>query len=124
MTAFAPQTLHSPDNVLRLPEDGLYELVDGALVEKQMGSEASEVAWIIGSHLFIHISRFGGGKCYPEQAFQCFPNDPALVRRPDLAFVAAHRVADVDKEGNVKIAPTWQSKSFLPLTKFMTWTRS
>jgi Uma2 family endonuclease len=49
MTALAPQTRFTPDDLLRLEEEGLYELVDGKLVEKPMSSDANAVAWIIGS---------------------------------------------------------------------------
>ena len=104
MTALAPITRYAPDDLLRLQQEGLYELVDGNLVKKPMSSDASEVAWIIGSRLFIHLTQSHAGKCYPEQTFKCFP-DSDLVRRPDLAFVAAGRVSGVNKEGHVLIAP-------------------
>jgi hypothetical protein len=35
MTTIASQTLFTPDDVLALEEEGLYELVDGRLVEKK-----------------------------------------------------------------------------------------
>ena len=104
MTALSPPTRFTPDDLLRLEEEGVYELVDGKLVEKPMSSDASKVAWIIGSHLFNHLTQTEAGTCYPEQTFKCFP-DSDLVRRPDLAFVATGRILGVNEEGHVLIAP-------------------
>jgi Uma2 family endonuclease len=37
--------------------------------------------------------------------FRCFPDDPNLIRRPDIAFVAADRAATIPPQGHVRIAP-------------------
>jgi len=105
MTVSLPPTRFTPEDLLQLDDERLYELVDGQLVEKPMSSEANEVAWIIGGHFFVFFSQTKAGKAYPEQAYQCFPNDCKLIRRPDVSIVVANRLAGVNKVGHVTIAP-------------------
>jgi len=104
MTVSLPPTRFTPDDVLQLEDEGLYELVDGNLVEKPMSSEANAVAGAMGGH-FFNFSQRNGGRHYPEQSFQCFPQDSGLIRRPDVAFVVADRLSGVSKTGHVTIAP-------------------
>jgi len=105
MTVIATQTHFTPDDLLNLRDEQLYELVGGRLVEKQMSSLASETAGIVTAHLVTFVRPIGLGKIYPEQSFQCFPDDPDLIRRPDIAFIAVDRLAGVLEEGHVPIAP-------------------
>ncbi len=42
-TAVAIQTEYTPEDLLALPDEKSYELVDGQLVERKMGAESS---WI------------------------------------------------------------------------------
>ena len=105
MTTMAAHPVFTPDDVLRLESETLYELVDGKLVEKRMSSVASETAGIITGHLFIFVREKPLGKVFPEQTFKCFPDDPDLIRRPDIAFVSADRLAGVPPEGHVPIVP-------------------
>jgi Uma2 family endonuclease len=105
MTIAIAQSRFTPDDVLRLEDEGLFELVGGKLVEKVMSSLASETAGIITARLVNYRDQTGAGKVYPEQTFQCFPNDPDLIRRPDVAFIVTDRLAQVAEEGHVTIAP-------------------
>lgn len=105
MTAFAAPTRFTPDDVLRPENDGLFELVNHQLVEKHMSSLATNAASIIAGRLFTCMQANDVGRVYIEQTFQCFPHDPDLIRRPDLAFIAANRTQDVPEEGHVPIAP-------------------
>jgi len=106
MTLANIPTPFTPDDLLSLESEGLFELVNGKLVEKQMSSVASKTAGIACVRLFNFLEKGnGGGELYPEQTFQCFPHDPGLIRRPDVAFIAAHRLAQVPPEGHVPIAP-------------------
>ena len=70
-----------------------------------MSSVANKTAWILGGHLFVFLSRNPIGEVYNEQAFQCFPADARLIRRPDLAFVRTERLGGVAEEGHIKITP-------------------
>ena len=105
MTTTSAPTRFTPDDLLRLENDGLFELVDGQLVEKQMSSIASKTANRIAYHLSNWTQGFQRGEVFPEQSFQCFPNDPGLIRRPDVALILADRLGSVPDEGHVPIAP-------------------
>lgn len=105
MTTVAAQPRFTPDDVLRLENEGLYELVGGQLVEKQMSLLASETAGIIGGQLFIFLRQSKAGKLYPEQSFRCFPQEPDLIRRPDVAVIVASRLSGLPEEGHTPIAP-------------------
>ncbi|HWE04461.1 MAG TPA: Uma2 family endonuclease [Tepidisphaeraceae bacterium] len=99
------QVRYTPDDILRLEEEGLYELVDGRLVEKSMSSLANETAWIIGGRLFIYLLEKPLGVIFNEQTFKCFPNDAGGIRRPDLAFVSAEKLPRVEEDGHVTAVP-------------------
>jgi Uma2 family endonuclease len=105
MTTFAAQTHFTPDDVLRLENEGLYELVDGKLVEKRMSALASETAGLLTADLVAFLRQAPLGRVYPEQTFKCFPHNPDLIRRPDIAFIASAQLAAVPEEGHVPIAP-------------------
>src|SRR5438309_2598483 len=105
MTTVAAHPRYTPDDVLRLENEGLYELGDGQLVEKPMSSLASETAGIVTARLVSFLSASRGGAVYPEQSFRCFPHDPDLIRRPDIAVVVTSRLSGVPEEGHVPIPP-------------------
>ena len=93
----------TPDDLLGM--DGLYELVDGELREKPMAFESGDVTAAISSGLFVYVKANGLGKVVSEVTFRCFPDKPAQVRRPDVAFVAAARLAGVPRRGHVPVRP-------------------
>jgi Uma2 family endonuclease len=79
--------------LLELPDSSCYELVDGQIVERNMGSEAS---WI-GGEVFFLLKAY----CQPKKlgwvwpadnGFQAFSEDPQRVRRPDVSFVRFDRL--------------------------------
>jgi Uma2 family endonuclease len=85
---------YTPEDLLRLGEDKLYELVDGQLVEKHMSSESSWIASRLGRSLDLHTDQQQLGWVWVENTFQCFADAPNKVRRPDVAFVRAGRLPD------------------------------
>ena len=106
MTLATTQTQFAPDDVLALEDEGLFELVDGKLVEKNMSSLATRSVGMICTELGVYLKTVAsGGACFTEQAFQCFPHDPQMIRRPDLAVVVAERLHLVPDEGHVPVAP-------------------
>jgi Uma2 family endonuclease len=107
MTLANPKTRYTPDDLLRLEGEGLFELVDGKpLVEKKPSSVSSRTTGIIAARLFNCIEASGSGDViYLAQTFQCFAHETNRVRRPDLALVPASRVEAVPEEGHVPIAP-------------------
>ena len=99
--------IFTPEDLLSLPDAVDYELVDGNLVERKMGSESSVIAGIILTILsnFIRGKRMGcvaGADC----SYQCFPDAPNKVRKPDVSFVRSGRLpGDKSPTGHTKIAP-------------------
>jgi Uma2 family endonuclease len=86
--SIATKARYTPEDLLNMPDSKSYELVDGQLMERKMGTESS---WV-GGRLFSLLDRFceehGLGWLFPaDSGYQCFPQDPRRVRRPDLSFV-------------------------------------
>jgi Uma2 family endonuclease len=106
MTLAAPQARFTPDDVLRLEDEGLYELVDGRLVEKEMSSLPGRAASRITTRLVTFVERAKtGDEVYLESTFQCFAHHPDLIRRPDIAVIVASRLAAVPDAGHIPITP-------------------
>jgi len=95
MTTITPRTFFTPEDLLRLPDAVSYELVDGKLVERHMGMESSEIAarvlvliaLILRDHCLGHL--FGA-----DASYQCFPDAPNKVRKPDVSFIRSGRLPD------------------------------
>jgi Uma2 family endonuclease len=83
----APGTA-TEDDVVRIDEheNRLCELVDGTLVEKPMGAEESNVAWVIGSFIFAYLVQNDLGTCLGADGFLRI--SAGLVRAPDLSFIS------------------------------------
>ena len=87
----APGTA-TEDDVVRIDEheNRLCELVDGTLVEKPMGAEESNVAWVIGVLIGMYLRQNDLGTCLGEAGFLRI--SAGLVRAPDLSFISWARL--------------------------------
>jgi Uma2 family endonuclease len=107
MTTTSEKSRISPEEFLKLPDSVSYELVDGKLVERNMGAKASAIAAAIVAILrnFIKPRKLGhlmGSEC----SYQCFPDDPGKLRRPDVSLVSKGRLdPDEPPDGQIKIPP-------------------
>jgi Uma2 family endonuclease len=102
MTVLSEKSRYSPEDLLTLPDGDHYELVNGRLVEKPSGAEASWVAVQVAVRLtaYQHLGWvFGSGAGY-----QCFPADYNRVRKPDVSFVLRQRLNRIPK-GHICIVP-------------------
>jgi len=100
------KTFYTPEDLLAMADGDAYELVDGQLVETKMGTKASWVA----SEVLFQIRSFGksrpAGWALAEASYQCFPDAPNKVRRPDVSFIRFGRLPDEElPEGHCPIAP-------------------
>ncbi len=98
-------TLFTPEDLLAMPDGDNYELVDGHLVERGMGSWANYVATrlvvLIGCH---DLGKNLGKLLSAEASYQCFKGN--RVRKPDVSFIRAGRLPDGRvPEGHIRIAP-------------------
>jgi Uma2 family endonuclease len=98
--------VYTPEDSLVIPDGDAYELVDGRLVEKNIGMKSSWVA----SELLFHVRSFLAtnplGWVSAETSYQCSPDDPKKVRRPDVSFVRYGRLPEEElPDGHCPIAP-------------------
>ena len=97
----------TPEDLLAMPSEINYELVNGELVERNMGAESSWIAsnliWLFGS---IYGRKKPGHLFTTDCGYQCFPDDPDKVRRPDVSFVRKGRFpGERVPRGYIRIAP-------------------
>jgi Uma2 family endonuclease len=102
-----PQIRYTPQDLLTMQDGDHYELVDGELVEKDMGALSSRVA----GNVLRAIGNFAetqqlGETFDSECGYQCFLDAPGKVRRPDVSFIRAERLSpDQIPDGHIPIAP-------------------
>lgn len=107
MSARASSRLFVPADVESMDDPLRFELVDGDLVERHMGSESTETS---GRILFL-VSRFIWGKrlgkAYgSDMAVHLDPTRPNNFRRPDFSFVRGERLPDgASPRGDLFLAP-------------------
>jgi Uma2 family endonuclease len=107
MSVPAQNTTYTPDDLLNMPDGGSFELVNGQLLEKQMGYKSSRIGTILLEYLAPYCrERNLGWLNGPEAGFQCFPDEPNRVRKPDVSFIQAGRLSAKDEpEGHCRIPP-------------------
>jgi Uma2 family endonuclease len=108
MSAVAPPTRVTPADLLRMPDRKRYELVNGQLVERKMSLWSSYVGGEIHALLRNFCRPKGLGWVLPEgTGYQCFPDEPFKVRKPDTSFIARERMplARATEEGFITVAP-------------------
>src|SRR5436853_2073326 len=94
MSTVATTTHYTPDDLLTMPDGDLYELVNGHLVEVKMGARASYVAGHVHGLLWTFNRAQSQGWTFPEgTSYQCFPQSPNQVRKPDVSFIRLGRLA-------------------------------
>lgn len=107
MTTIDPPATVTPEDLLAMPDAVNYELVDGRLVERTMGLQSSRIGWRIGGLLFKFLETHPIGEAFgPDAGYQCFPDAPNKVRKPDLSFIRDGRLAaDGVPRGHCPISP-------------------
>jgi Uma2 family endonuclease len=90
-----------------MPDGDLYELIDGMLMERNMGAWSSYVGSRLLKLLAICCDEFCLGWYWGADAsYQCFSNRPRLVRKPDVSFIRLGRLpGERAPEGHTRIAP-------------------
>lgn len=90
-----------------MPDGHRFELVDGQLVERNMGAESSWVAQQINRRLGNYAEAQQQGLVMgPDCGYQIFPDDPSRVRFPDGSFIRRGRLPhDRPPRGYVRIVP-------------------
>ncbi len=104
-----PATKFTPDDLLRLPDQGKgFELVDGELKELNVSFLSTYTAGRVFKELALHVDPRKLGWVSPEgTSFRCFPDEPDRVRRADTAFHSLGRLtpAQAMTEGHCTVVP-------------------
>jgi Uma2 family endonuclease len=96
----------TPDDLLAMPDEKLYELVNGELVEKPMGFREIAIANSISRLVSDYALPRRLGTSYVEATIQCFADEPGKVRRPDVMYLSRGRQpAEPLPEGHCRVAP-------------------
>ncbi|MBI2899200.1 MAG: Uma2 family endonuclease [Planctomycetes bacterium] len=105
-TIRAPEKLYTPEDLLRIPDGDRYELVDGRLVERGMGAKSEWVAGQLGHRIrgFLETNPIGWEMA--QSSYQCFPDAPEKVRKPDASFLRLGRLpGESIPDGHIRIPP-------------------
>lgn len=107
MTTTEIKSVFTPEDLLNLPGAVNYELANGTLVERHMGSESSAIALAVGSVLRSFVKAGKLGHLFTTDCgYRCFPDDPDKVRKPDVSFVRSGRLpGERPPEGYILVAP-------------------
>lgn len=97
----------TPEQLLQMPDADRYELVEGELVERKMGWKSG---WIAGRLQALLVRVGDADQCgwlvSSDAGYQCFPDAPSKVRKPDLSFIKARRLPpDRAPDGHCRVAP-------------------
>jgi len=85
-----------------------YELIHGTWVEKPTtGAISVRVGGRLVTHLATYVEARSLGDVLPaDGAYQLFPSQPKLIRKPDVSFVALGRLPNnALPAGNLRLAP-------------------
>lgn len=114
-------TTHTPEELL---EDGghRWELIDGHLVERNMGMDSCEVAANILRVIGLHAHTNKLGRVFtPDLGFQIFP-EANKVRYADVSFIARCGCRKVAIRRATAGSPrTWPLRWYPPATRRWPW---
>src|SRR5262245_32286107 len=108
MSLAVADKVYTAEELLTLNGDRIYELVDGRLVEKPMGAQASRVTARILRRVDAYADEQQAGMTFDaECGYQIFAR-PNRVRKPDASFIRRGRLPnDQPPQGHIRIAPDW-----------------
>ena len=123
MSAIA-EARYTAADLLKLPDGERYELVNGELVENNMGWESCFVGSGLLARLRVHCDEGNLGWVNgPDASYQCYeevyPDDPDRIRKPDVSFIRLERMAPEDcPEGHCEIVPDLVAEVVSPNDKY------
>lgn len=91
--------IHLPEN-----QDRLFELIDGEIVEVSPKLRHGMAASAIHGHIFAYLQQNPIGRVAIEVDHQ-LPEDERNFRRPDISFISAARLANLDLDANIPFMP-------------------
>ena len=98
MTVLDAPTRITPEELLNIPDNASMELVDGHIVEKNVSIESSKIELIVGSKFEVYLEANPVAEAFPASlGYQCFPDDPDKVRKPDATVVRNERLDELER---------------------------
>ena len=117
MSTVADMTV-TADELLQMADGDRFELVNGELVEKDMGALSGWVGGEAFGHLRDYAKGSGGWAFSDGTGYRCY-DDPDKVRKPDASFIRAGRlVNDEIPVGFITIAPDLAVEVVSPTDKY------
>ncbi len=97
----------SPEGLLTIEDRPMPELVAGDLLEREMGQKSDSIAATILILIGIYVRKHGLGLCNGGQgSYQIFPDDPRMIRIPDVSFTRKDRLPEEGPSwGHSRVAP-------------------
>jgi Uma2 family endonuclease len=97
----------TPAELLSMPDAERFDLVDGELVERNVSVQSSLVEMNIGTSLSVHCNATKVAVVFGSNlGYQCFPDAPNKVRRPDVSAVLSKRFrAELLEDGYMTLRP-------------------
>jgi Uma2 family endonuclease len=107
MNALADKSLLTPEDLLALPDQKSFELVNGQLVERKGSVLSSWVGGNIAGLIGNRRDRDQSGWVFgADNGCQCFPDMPNTVRRPNVSYVRTGRLTwDQINDGWLRVVP-------------------
>src|SRR5688572_9290866 len=104
MSTVVATTGYSADDLFKMPDGDQFELVDGQLVERDMGAKSSAVGGQVYFLLRQHNLAPPCGHVLPADCgYQCYRDAPDKVRKPDVSFIRLGRLPNEElPEGFVR----------------------
>lgn len=90
-----------------MPNEKELELNDGRVIVKDSSFESSRIAARSAMFLCNHCDRLKlGAVLGPDAGYQCFPDDPQRVRKPDVSFIGLAKLSgDTLPAGFIQFTP-------------------
>jgi Uma2 family endonuclease len=107
VSTIALERRYTPEDLLTMPDVKGFELVDGELVERNIGWMSSWVGGRLAHFMNAYADKTGNGWVAPDDAsYQCFPDAPDKVLKPDASYIRLERMPrEQAPEGHCRIAP-------------------
>jgi Uma2 family endonuclease len=96
-----------PKDLARLQDEAGVEFVQGEILEKPVSIESSLIEAAVARILGNAAAKRGDTWVFgSSMGYQCFAEDPAKFRKPDVSVVRSERIVGIDpKSGFLKIPP-------------------
>jgi len=99
MSSIATKASITLEELAQMPDSKNFELVDGELVERHSSIRSSKVSGNVLRLLGNEANRTKEAGVFPNDlGYQCYPQEPGRIRKPDVSVVRSERLVDTDPD--------------------------